>query len=41
MKYWEETKKKKYFSHITVTLKGGFKGDNGEKWHMLSLEDTT
>ena len=41
LQFWEETINKKGFSHIVVTLKGRFKGDNGEKWLMLPLVDTT
>ena len=37
LKLWEETIKEKYPSHIMVTLKGRFKGETGEKWHMLPL----
>ena len=32
-------RKKKDCSHIVVTLKGRFKGETGEKWHMLPLVD--
>ena len=28
---------KKEQSHVMVTLKGQFKGENGKKWHMLPL----
>ena len=41
LKFWEETLKKKDLSQIMVTLKGRFKGDTGEKCHMLTLPDTT
>ena len=30
LKLWEETIKKKYLSHIMVTLKGQFKGETGK-----------
>ena len=39
LKLWEETRNKKYCSHIIVTLKRRFKGETGEKWHMLPLVD--
>ena len=28
---------KKEKSHVMVTLKGRFKGETGEKWHMMPL----
>ena len=37
LKFWEETKMKKEKSDFMVTLKGLFKGETGEKWHMLTL----
>ena len=39
LKNWEQTRLKKEKSHVMVTLKGGFKGENGDKWHMLLLVD--
>ena len=41
LKFWEETRNNKYLSHIMVTLKWQFKGENVEKWHMLLLVDIT
>ena len=41
LKFWEEKRNNKDLSHIIVTLKGRFKGKNGEYWHMLPLVDTT
>ena len=41
LKLWGETIKKKDCLHIMVTLKGRFKGETGEKWHMLPLVDIT
>ena len=41
LKFWEETRKKKDLSHVIVTLKGRFKGRNGQKWHILTILDTT
>ena len=38
-KKWEQTRLKKDKSHVMVTLKGGFKGETGDKWHMLLLVD--
>ena len=38
-KNWEETRLEKEKSHVMVTLKGRFKGVNGDKWHMLLLVD--
>ena len=40
LKFLEEKRKKKDLSHVMVTLKGRFKGETGEKWHMLQLSDT-
>ena len=37
LQFWEKTRKKNDLSHITVTLKGRFKGKTGEKWHMFPL----
>ena len=40
LKFCEETRNRKDLSHIMVILKGRFKGNIGEKWHMLPLVDT-
>ena len=37
LKLWEETRKNKYISYIMVKLKGRFKGETGEKCHMVPL----
>ena len=41
LKLWEETRKKKECSHIVVILKGQFKGETEERWHMFTLVDIT
>ena len=38
-KNWEETRLKKEKSHVMVTFKGRFKGETGDKWHMLISVD--
>ena len=38
-KNWEETRLKQIKSHIMVSLKGRFKGETGDKWHMLLIVD--
>ena len=38
-RFWEETRLKKEKSHVMVTFKGRFKGETGDKWHMLLLVD--
>ena len=40
LKFWEETRNKKDHLHIMVKLKRRYKGNIGEKWHMLPLVDT-
>ena len=39
LKNWEQKRLKKEKYHIMVTLKRGFKGETGNKWHMLLLVD--
>ena len=39
LKVWEDKRLKKEKSHVMVTLKGRFKGETGDKWHMLLLVD--
>ena len=41
MNSWEETRLRKGQSHVMVNLQGKFKGDTGEKWHMIPLVDET
>ena len=41
LKFWKETMLKKEQSRVIVTLKGRFKGETGEKWHMMPLVDIT
>ena len=41
LKVWEETRKKKELLHVMVALKWRFKGNTGEKCHMLPLLDIT
>ena len=36
-KNWEDTRLKKENPHVMITLKGRFKGETGDKWHMLLL----
>ena len=40
LKFWEETRIKKDFPYIMVTLEVRFKVETGEKWHMFPLADT-
>ena len=40
-KFWEEIRLRKEQSHIMKTLKGRFKGEIWEKWHILPLVDIT
>ena len=39
LKNWEETRLKKEISHVMVTSKGWFKGETGDKWHILLSVD--
>ena len=39
LKNWEETRLRKEKSHVMVNLKGRFKGEPGDKCHMLLLAD--
>ena len=41
LKFWEEKRNKKYLPHVMVKLKGRFKGETRENWHMLPLAETT
>ena len=39
LKNWEETRLKKEISHVVLTMKGQFKGETGDKWHILLSVD--
>ena len=39
LKNWEETRLKKEISHVMVTMKGQFKGETGDKWHIILSVD--
>ena len=41
LKLLEDTRLRRNQFHVMVTLKGRFKGEMGEKWHMLPLVDVT
>ena len=41
LKFWEDSRKNKHLSHVMVTLKGRFKGETGEIWHVMTSADTT
>ena len=41
MNFREETRLGRNQSHAMVALKHRFKGETGEKWHILTLVDTT
>jgi hypothetical protein len=40
LKYWEATRTHAN-SHIMMTLHGRFKGETGERWHLLPVADET
>ena len=39
LKNWEEARLKQIKSHVMVPLKGRFKGETGDKWHIILLVD--
>ena len=38
LEFWSESRKHK-LPHIIITLRGRFKGDTGDIWHLLPITD--
>ena len=39
LKFWEDTRLRRYHYYVMITSEGIFKGDIGDTWHIMSKVD--